>query len=1491
MKNNFLGRILLWVGVIGVALSYSAKAETSFLSFPMDTDPGWSTQGDWEFGVPLGNANDPTSGYTGTNVYGYNLAGASGQFTAPHNLKTTALDCSDWVNVKLKFQRWLTVNGSPYPMAIVEASNDGVHWESPWYYFSTEPLIDTEWQEMVYDISEIADRQPTVYIRWGMGSHTESVYGTITNGGWNIDDVELLGNLGDPLEVVPSIGWDAAAVEGNLPTPSQVDYTISNLDDSINLEWAAYSTEPWLSLSQTNGTLLPATGTNITATIDSIGMGPGNYSASIFIENQNSTNQEVRTVNLEISEAPGEIDISPVTGFSVTNLIGQQQFRTLVISNQAAFGQVEFDIELQQTGYAPPAEETVAMPMAMAAFKSAVSEDIEENYSFPLPTITSTEEYDAVNMSGLESYHRVGLPVVPVKPVSISIPDGMSLGSVRVEVLEETELDGEYMLPPAQDLRRNQDSSAAVETPPDPAVYELDQNWPGKIVEENGVYDRRGEQFVNINLFPLQFNPVSGKVTVAQRVQLIIELESETSSKITTFSARTFEVAAASTSSSLPAGGPFKHIIITSEAMAAAPSPWNFQALRDKRIAEGLSSTIVTTEWIYSNYDGTRPDGGSDNPTKIRNFLMDAYENWGTEYALLGGGIDVVPARFFRVDHLRGNDEPVDPIDDFPVDLYYGCLSPSACTFDSNTNGVYGELNDGIAGADVDLVAEVFIGRAPIETIDELSHFVRKTITYAESQDPYLLKVSMVGEKLHSNPDLYGSDMLEQVRLGGSFDGQVTTSFGNHTRTDIPELTFTNLYDVEFDWTTNDFANLVNGEGVHILNALGHSNEHEAFRKTKPYNLSNFMRNTNAFFHYSQSCEVGAFDKNDCIVEEMVAMEHGAFAAVANVRYGWGAEGAANISPYCPSNRFNREFWNSMFEKGIMELGKINQDAKEQLLWDVTGDNPGSAMRWTYLELTLFGDPAQRLHFPYEPEWLSADPLSGSGILSSNAVDVGVIFDATDITSGSYTGEIKVISNDANDPQQIVPVVMIVLEDELSVIPEWGYEFSGEEGALSLPYTMNYSLTNSGPASMDWVATNSAAWLDITPATGTLSPYTQTNLTLTINSSANTLPYGGYDSLVTFSNASSGAVYTRSIQMTISESTSTNDITPPSCIIVRDDVSPTAASNVNFSVLFSEEVSGFEQSDVSLAGSAPGKSISGFSGSGTNYTVVVSEIAGSGTVELRVDAGRYADLAGNTNVAGSSVSYSIDHDEPTVTSITSASTNGVYSAGQEIDITVNFSEPVTLEGGNLVITLDTGGTGREVLISTIANTNVASGVFVLEGGDESADLSVVSITLDGATLYDAVGNSADLSIPSGQNLDDNFDLIIQKAIYTINASVIGAGSISPAGAVSAEHGGTTNFVIQADEGYYIASITIDGNHIEGSPYAGTEFFNTNLIWDGITAGGTITATFASIALNEHTFEVISAHGLAEPEVGIYTNSYGTALSNSVDSIETLGSTQ
>ncbi len=161
-------------------------------SFPLNSSPGWALQGQWQFGQPLGGGSgnrDPSSGFTGTNVYGYNLAG-----DYPNNmgstlyLTTTAIDCSTIAGTRLRFQRRLGVESATYDQANVQVSNNGTTWTNVWQH-SGSTLNESAWTLQSLDISAVADGQPTVFVRWGMGPTD----GSVTYFGWNIDDIEIWG--------------------------------------------------------------------------------------------------------------------------------------------------------------------------------------------------------------------------------------------------------------------------------------------------------------------------------------------------------------------------------------------------------------------------------------------------------------------------------------------------------------------------------------------------------------------------------------------------------------------------------------------------------------------------------------------------------------------------------------------------------------------------------------------------------------------------------------------------------------------------------------------------------------------------------------------------------------------------------------------------------------------------------------------------------------------------------------------------------------------------------------------------------------------------------------------------------------------------------------------------------------------------------------------------------------------------------------------------
>ncbi len=196
------------------------------VNFTLDQDPGWERTGNWEFGVPQGLGGDPTSGYTGNNVFGYNLAGAYENNMDEEYLITHPIDCSTIENTELIFYRWLGIESSYYDQARIDISTDGSTWTTVWEH-SSGSFQESRWVLQNLDISSYADQTPIVLIRWVMGPTDYSV----TYSGWNIDDISI---TGDPVyTTVPylinkTINEALSLLSSANLTPGQINYNCSN---------------------------------------------------------------------------------------------------------------------------------------------------------------------------------------------------------------------------------------------------------------------------------------------------------------------------------------------------------------------------------------------------------------------------------------------------------------------------------------------------------------------------------------------------------------------------------------------------------------------------------------------------------------------------------------------------------------------------------------------------------------------------------------------------------------------------------------------------------------------------------------------------------------------------------------------------------------------------------------------------------------------------------------------------------------------------------------------------------------------------------------------------------------------------------------------------------------------------------------------------------------------------------------------------------------
>ena len=226
---------------------------------------------------------------------------------------------------------------------------------------------------------------------------------------------------------------------------------------------------------------------------------------------------------------------------------------------------------------------------------------------------------------------------------------------------------------------------------------------------------------------------------------------------------------------------------------------------------------------------------------------------------------------------------------------------------------------------------------------------------------------------------------------------------------------------------------------------------------------------------------------------------------------------------------------------------------------------------------------------------------------------------------------------------------------------------------------------------------------------------------------------------------------------------------------------------------------------------APGSNALTFSytvGAGQNTGDLAVTAFNLNGATLQDAAGNSANLAGAvTNPAGT---LQIDTTAPTVSSVVTSgpgidgSGNGDLNAGHVVTLTVNMSEAVTVAGGTPTLSLNNGGTAS---YTGGSGSNALTFSYTVGAGQDTGDLAVTSFNLNGATLQDAAGNSANLSgavtNPAGTLQIDT----TAPAVPTIISIILGG---------------------------------VGGNHWV---ITGTAEANSNVaIFDGITQLGTVTAS-------------------------------------------------
>lgn len=612
----------------------------------------------------------------------------------------------------------------------------------------------------------------------------------------------------------------------------------------------------------------------------------------------------------------------------------------------------------------------------------ASAQSITHTYYFTEPAIQQIGEYQTLSFEKTISNGTVGEPLLPWQSVSLMLPQNTEATAIHVTLSDFTELEGHYNLMPAQRPRPISDDSPFV-FEKNETLYRSNEAYPNKDFGTVSTQILNGVSFAFGSFTPVKYKPASGQVSYAQTVTVTVEyqasradnsrklwLRPETKSSINRL-AQNAEMldSYARRDGALPG---YEMLLITHQDYMESFA--DYVALYAGR---GIRVRVATLQDIYAAMTGR------DNKEKIRNYIIQEYENNGISMVLLGGDVDIVPHRNLWCHAQEGYEDQV------PSDSYYACLDG---TLNDDGDNKWGEIGED------DLLPELAIARLPFNNADQLETILSKTFSYLTS--PVLGEFHnpiLAGE--HLGDGVYASQDLERLIGEVNFNGYTTYGYPE-------DYDFVRVYESPTHyWDASELAAAING-GCQYVNHFGHANtSYVAGWSNWDITPGLFYgangTDHNYFIFKSQGCICGDF-ADDCILERMVVNSTGAVAAIGNSRYGW-----YNQAGDGPSSHYHRELIDAYCHECKAGLGEALRESKIQTSPFITMDGEIGVLRWSFYALNALGDVGLSAWFdePFTPEIDCATTLP----VGTNRIPITVKDENGD---GVYNFECRVFKGD-----------------------------------------------------------------------------------------------------------------------------------------------------------------------------------------------------------------------------------------------------------------------------------------------------------------------------------------------------------------------------------------------------------------------------------------------------------------------------------------------
>ncbi len=285
-----------------------------------------------------------------------------------------------------------------------------------------------------------------------------------------------------------------------------------------------------------------------------------------------------------------------------------------------------------------------------------------------------------------------------------------------------------------------------------------------------------------------------------------------------------------------------------------------------------------------------------------------------------------------------------------------------------------------------------------------------------------------------------------------------------------------------------------------------------------------------------------------------------------------------------------------------------------------------------------------------------------------------------------------------------------------------------------------------------------------------------------------------------------------------------------------DSGSEVSATTLSYTATFSEVVTGFELSDITVSGTAGVTSATNFAGSDNVYTFDVVKGSSDGSVTVSIAAYVAEDSAGNDNTASNHYTLTIETTAPAVEITSTSGDSGSEVSAATLSYTATFDEDVT--GFELSdITVTGTANGGSPVASNFQSTGASYTFDVVKGSSDGT----VTVSIAANVAEDGAGNNNTASNDYTLTIDTTGVSVTITSTSGVSGSIVSAATLS--------------YTATFDEdvtGFGANDITVSGTAgvTSATNFAGSDNVYTFDVVKGSSDGSVIVSIAAGVTMDD-----------------------------------------